>query len=351
MISIERMDLARVPWDLADRFEDRNVFQKLPWIRFVAASQGAEPVVAEVKSNGRVIGYFTGLIVRRYGFRILGSPFRGWTTEYMGFNLEPGISRKEVLAPLFDFAFNDLSCHHLEMVDRNLREEDYREVRCQIQQFPGYEIDLTKSEDELLANMTKSCRYSIRKAAKSGVTIEQASDNDGFDEDYYGQLIDVFAKQSLVPTYSIDRVRELIRHLYPAGSLLLLRARNATGECIATGIFPGFNDTMYGWGGACWRAHYKLRPNEILAWHAMRYWKSRGMKKFDLGGRGEYKKKYGTYDISVPGIVKSRYPMLVPLRNAAERAWRFRQAVAGRIKGTPSAASTPVGAQARSAGK
>lgn len=333
MISVERMDWSSVPWEALDRFEDRNVFQTLPWVSFIAASHGAEPVVAELKRNGTTLGYFTGLIIRRYGFKVLGSPFKGWTTEYMGFNLDPGVSRGEVLEPLFDFAFNTLNCHHLEISDRYLREDDYRDRQCEVQLAPGYQVDLTKSEEELLANMRKkSCRYSIRKAAKSGVTIEEARDNDGFSEDYYEQLIDVFAKQSLVPTYSVGRVQELIRHLYPTGQLLLLRARDSNGVCIATGIFPGFNDTMYFWGAASWRKYQNLCPNEALTWHAMRYWKARGIKKFDMGGRGDYKKKYGTCDIAVPRLIKSPYPLLIPLRHAAKHAWKLRQRLLGRVK-------------------
>ena len=81
---------------------------------------------------------------------------------------------------------------------------------------------------------------------KSGVTIEEASDED-FAEEYYDQLKDVFGKQGLVPTYDLARVRQLIKHLRPTGRLLLLRARNAEGRCIATGIYPAMNRLSHFW--------------------------------------------------------------------------------------------------------
>lgn len=332
MISLERLDLNHVPWEKLDQFEDRTIFQTLPWLNFVAKTQAAEPVAAAVREDGCTLGYFTGLTVRKFGFKILGSPFGGWTTDYMGFNLLPKIPRREVLEAVPSFAFKDLGCHYLEIVDRHVRKDDHNGLSYAVQYLPRFEIDLTKSEDELFANMKSACRRCIRKAAKCGVIIEEASDM-GFADDYQAQHEDVFAKQSLVPTYGVERVRELIRYLHPTGHLLLLRARNPEGLCIATGIFPAFNDTAMYWGGASWRQHQKLRPNEALMWYAMRYWKARGIKKLDLGGGWDrYKSKYGSYKIPVFRLKKAKYGFLIPLRNLALRAWRVHQRVSGSFK-------------------
>src|SRR6266581_7844668 len=80
------------------------------------------------------------------------------------------------------------------------------------------EIDLTQSEDDLLAKMTKSCRWTVRKAEKNGVLIEEAQD-EHFAEEYAAQLKDVFAKQGLVPHFGLERVKVLLRHLSPTGML------------------------------------------------------------------------------------------------------------------------------------
>lgn len=318
MISMERIDLESVPWKEIDRFSDRTIFQTLPWLRFIAKTQGAEPILATVKEDNHVVGYFTGLVMSKFGLKILGSPFKGWTTAYMGFNLLPGYPRRNVLETVPSFAFRDLGCHYLEIVDRHVRRDDCSNLSYTVQWTQNIEIDLTPSEDRLFANMKSACRRCIRKAAKGGVVIEEASDM-GFADDYYAQLGDVFAKQSLVPTYDIERVRELLRYLLPTGQLLLLRARNDEGLCIATGIFPAFNDTAYFFGGASWREHQILRPNEALLWEAMKYWKARGISRFDLGGKASYKKKYGGYQFEVPRLMRARYGLLLSLRNLAER--------------------------------
>ena len=331
-IALEKLKPEEVPWDVLDGFGDHTVYQTKPWLDFVVETQGAEPVIAAVREGAETIGYFTGLTVTKMGLRVLGSPFKGWTTAYQGFNLPPGMPRGELLDELPSFAFDELGCHYLELVDRYLTDDDVKGRSYGVQHFRGYEIDLTKSEDELFAAMKGACRRCVRKARKSGVEIEEARD-EGFADEYYEQLLDVFAKQSLVPTYDVERIRSLIRHLMPTGNLLLLRARDPEGRCIATGIYPGYNDAMYFFGGASWRAHQILRPNEAVMWRAMLTWKERGIRTFDMGGSGDYKAKYGGYEISVPRLMKAKYPGLIRLRELALGAWRLRQKLSGGLRG------------------
>ena len=330
MLKLERVDPDRVDWDALDSFPDRNVYQTREWVSFTAKTQQANPVLASVKDEGETVGLFTGLIVRPYGIRILGSPFRGWTTAYLGFNLRAGVSRRAAVEALVPFAFDRLRCMHIELRDRHLEVEDVEGIGFANSPKTIFEVDLRPSEDDLFARMTSACRRCIRKAENVGVSIEEADELE-FANEYYTQLQDVFAKQSLVPTYDTDRVAELIRHLQPTGRLLLLRARNDKGECIATGIFPAMNRTMYFWGGASFREYQILRPNESLMWYAMRYWKSRGIEWCDLGGGAEYKRKYGPLEVSVPFFRMSRFAALSGARDLAKKGAKLRQAALGRL--------------------
>ncbi len=107
----QRVDIASIdPLEL-DGYADRIVYQTLPWIKFIAHSQHAEPVLAALYRADEKLGYFTGLLVKKFGFKILGSPFPGWNTPYMGFNLRPDVSRGVATEALVDFAFNQLRCH------------------------------------------------------------------------------------------------------------------------------------------------------------------------------------------------------------------------------------------------
>jgi len=248
----------------------------------------------------------------------------------MGFQLCDGVSRRQAANALIEYAFDQLHCLHLEFRDRSFGPADVAGLGFDVRTTEGYEVDLTPPERAILARMDPACRWSIRKAVRVGVTIEEAQD-DGFAADYYAQLQEVFAKQRLVPTYGEERVRRLVRTLLPTGMLLLLRARDAEGRCVATGIFPGANSRMFFWGGASWRQYQSLRPNELIMWYAMRYWKLRGIRFCDLGGGGEYKRKYGPYEIRVPHFAKSRLPLVPQARDAARRFFNLKQSVFGRM--------------------
>jgi hypothetical protein len=322
------IDFARVDWEFLDRFEDRTVFQTREWLRFLAESQNAEPVIAELSDGGFRAGYFTGLAIRRFGLKILGSSFPGWTTPYMGFNLLTGVLRSAALEALEEMAFGPLNCMHLEVSDPYFKLEDGASLGFDYEYFASYRTDLRLSEREIFESMDSACRRCIRKAEKSGVVIEEARDP-GFADEYYEQMKDVFAKQGLVPTYDLARVRALIKHLKPTGRLLLLRARDPQGRCIATGIFPGFNKFSEFWGNASFRSSQILRPNEAIHWYAMRYWKRRGVQIHDWGGEGKYKEKYGCVAYCVPCFSKSRYKVIARLKNEARKAFAHKQRFLG----------------------
>ena len=319
-LEFSQLKFEQVPWDELDSFEDREVCQTKPWIDFVLASQGGHPVVAALRDRGQTVGYFTGIVVSKLGVPILGSPFVGWTTPYMGMNLRPGISRTEALAALERFAFGELNCLHVELADRHLTIDEATQIGFDHTVIDDYVTDLSKTEDELFASMSSSCRRCVRKATKSGVTIEEAGP-EGFASEFYDQYLDVFAKQGLRPNYPLSRVEDLIEHMYPSGHILLLRARGSDGKGIATGIFVGMNSHSLFWGNASYREFQGLRPNQALHWYALRYWKARGVRWHGWGGGGNYKQQYGPTHRHKPQFFKSRYPMVGWARKAAKMAY------------------------------
>lgn len=318
-------------WAKLERFADRNIYQTPEWMRFLAETQRAQPVWGELRDGSSVVGYVSGLVFSRFGIRVFGSPFPGWTTPYLGFNLEPEVPRRLALEALAPFVFRELGCLHYEVVDRHLRAEDGQGLGLESGSVDSQETDLKLSEEELFNKMESACRRCIRKAEKSGVTIEEAG-GETFADEFYEQLVDVFQKQELVPSYGLDRVRKLIEHLHPTGRLLLVRARDPEGRCLATGIYPGMNRIAQFWGNASFRWGQQLRPNEALHWYALRYWKKRGIEFFDWGGTAGYKDKYGCYRIAVPRFSKSRFQAISALRDGAQKMYRHKQHFEGWLR-------------------
>jgi hypothetical protein len=330
------IDVKAVDWKTLDSFADRTVFQTQPWLDFIAETQDATPIVAELRQDGKLAGYFSGLTVTKFGVKILGSSFPGWTTPYIGFNLMPGVSRAAALAAVERMAWDTLKCLHMEISDPGFAPDDGQELDFACQFYTSYRTDLTKSEDDLFSGMDSACRRCVRKAEKSGVVIEEAHDED-FAVEYYAQLKEVFRKQGLVPTYDLERVRSLVKHLEPTGRILLLRARGPEGNCIATGIFPGFNRIAEFWGNASYPAGQIFRPNEAIHWFVMRYWKHRGVEVYDWGGEGSYKEKYGCQIHRVPWFTKSRFEFISKLRGQAKEMFAMKQRMLGWFHSRPAA--------------
>jgi hypothetical protein len=194
-------------------------------------------------------------------------------------------------------------------------------------------VDLEAPEDTILARMRSTTRNYIRQAARKKLQAEISTDV-SFADEYDAQLHEVFLRQGLVPTYGLERVRRLIENLQPTGQLLLLRISAPNGKSVATGIFIGRNRTAVLWGAAFLRAEADLHPNELLHWEAMRHWRARGASRYDMGGSGEYKAKYGGVATPTFRIYRSRFLFLRLGRAGYQAMFAVRQNIAGRVAST-----------------
>jgi hypothetical protein len=318
-MKFERVACGEVDWATLDAYADRRVSQRRGWLEFLRASHRGEIVVARLDDSGETLGYFTGLIIRRFGVRIMGSPFPGWMTPHLGFNLLPGVSRVDAVRALLPFVFRDLGCLHLELADPVLSSADVAPFGFETHVGTTFVSDLTADDDVRMARLKKNTRNAVRYAERHGLTVEEATP-DGFADEYYQHLTDVFARQGLRPTYEQSRVEQLIEHVHPTGDLLLFRVRTAEGLSIATVIFAGYGHNSTVWGGGSLRAHHHLRPNELLHWTAMGAWKARGVHSHDWGGGGDYKAKYGGMRMDTLHFRISRLAAIAFARELARNA-------------------------------
>src|SRR6266516_1463079 len=173
-MKFHKIDFKTADWKHLDSYQDRTVFQTREWLQFVSESQNATPVLAELRDGNEVLGYFTGLTFSKFGLKVLGSSFPGWTTHYIGFNLNASISRRAALEALEKFAWDHLKCLHMEISDPHFNFEDAEGLGFKAEFYGSYRTDLTRPEDELFNSMESACRRCVRKAEKSGVKIEEA---------------------------------------------------------------------------------------------------------------------------------------------------------------------------------
>ena len=323
MYSFEELKLESIDNAEFNDSPDKTVFTTKEWIRFIAEDQNATPVILGICKNNALIGFFAGAVISKYGIKIFGSPFRGWSTCFMGLDLKAGFEdeRVEIYKELKNFLIKKYRCHYIEITERNITFEQAKRITKHTKAAKTLELDINKPADIIFKQLKVDCRNFIRQFERRGARLEIAEPTDEFAEEYYNQLIDVFAKQGLVPTYSLQKVKTLIHNLKDSGHILCLRIIDPNEKCIASSIFFGMGKKFFFWGGASYRQDQMYRPNEYMIWYAINYWKEKGCTIFDMVGIREYKRKFGPVEIDYPRIILTKYEFLISLRDMAEKCY------------------------------
>jgi len=150
----------------------------------------------------------------------------------------------------------------------------------------SFEIDLTKSKDELLKSCTSKTRYNIRYADRKGVEVGIDNSDEAFNE--YIKLMRETVKRQKFYAHSEKYHRLLWKFLKKANIAELQVARHSK-KILATWILFKWKDTLYYPYGASTHRHKNLQFNSAMMWESILYGKKNNLKKFDLWGREEGK--------------------------------------------------------------
>ncbi len=185
-----------------------------------------------------------------------------------------------------------------EILVSELKRRSWRFSSDQIQFKNTVLIDLSASEDEMLARMKQKTRYNVRLAEKKGVTVRvgtladlpmlykmyaETSVRDGFvirDEGYYQTVWTTFMSSNVeelegsqVSTFQLSNI--------PTCEPLIAEVDD---EAIAAIFVFYFARRAYYVYGMSREAHREKMPNYLLQWEAMKRAKERGCSAYDLWG-------------------------------------------------------------------
>ncbi len=302
-----------------------TVFLSLPWVEFLKNNQNGEPVILKISdSDNIVVGYFVGLIVKKAGIRILGSPFDGWLTCDMGFiRFFEDFNVNEALSAVKNYAFKNLKCLFVQITDKNIKISELSKS-FKIKPIKMLYIDNGKPLDDILNNFTKNGRRDVRASSRKGIIIKQVPFDNEFVKIYYDQLVDVFAKQNLKPNYGLKKLNDMVEAFkdFPDNVLALeavLPDEDGKETVIATVLSFAGGTWAYYLGAASYRSYQKYLPNEALMWEMIKHWNSLGIKNLDLVGYREYKLKYNPQFVEYPIIYFEKIPGLLFMKNKARK--------------------------------
>jgi lipid II:glycine glycyltransferase (peptidoglycan interpeptide bridge formation enzyme) len=143
-------------------------------------------------------------------------------------------------------------------------------------------IDLSPSEEELLARMKQKTRYNIRLAAKKGVTVRAGNTSD------LPMLYKMYAETSVRDgfvirdeTYYRTVWQTFMESESPGCEPLIAEVEGKPVAAIFVFYFAGRAYYLYGMSR---EAHREKMPNYLLQWEGMRRAKAAGCSLYDLWG-------------------------------------------------------------------
>lgn len=279
-------------WDeLIAGYESRELFHRKAWLNYLEASRGVTIRHWRIRSDAQTVGYFCGGFLRKGPFRILGSPLKGWGTNFMGPVVNGDFNQAYLLEAL-DALAREERFGMLELQYRNVSEPELRAAGYEAVPTTTYLVTIAGDPEAMWSALNSKCRNLVRKATKSGLTVE-VTDDPRVADDFYDQYCDLMRHKGLMPPYPREYPRLLVEHLRGAGLIFALRVRDGAGRVLASGLFPHDDRTVYFWGGASRHSGRELHPNDYLHWSVMRLAAERGLSSYDMCGTGQFKRKFG----------------------------------------------------------
>ncbi len=159
------------------------------------------------------------------------------------------------------------------------------------------QLNLSDSEEKLLANMRKATRYEIRKSLTIGIKIKTSTDPDDI-KAFYELQLQTAQRQKFVP-FSFKFLYEQFK-IFSAGKTALLYSAEFEGKLLAQALIIFYNkEAAYHYGASTLEGR-KYPGAYLIQWEAIKEAKKLGMKIYNFWGVApETDKQHRFYTISI----------------------------------------------------
>lgn len=298
MIELREMT-DRGEWDgFVTSHDEANFLHSWQWGEF-HKSRDKQIIRRGVFDNSRLVGVYTGQVEparRGKHIEVVGGPIIDW-------------ANKKAVKVLFADIREQAKAHKCVYVRiRPQLEKSEKSLKLfkdlGLKPAPMYlsvelagVLDLTKTEDEILAGMRQRLRRALRKAAKNDIVVETTTDPAAMKEFYQIQLQTAGRHQFVA--FSEDFLTKQFAAFAETGDAVLYTARYQ-GEILAQNfmIFYG-NEASYHYGVST-ELGTQLSGAPLLHMQAMRDARERGIKRYNFWGIvDEDDTKHRFYGVSV----------------------------------------------------
>jgi len=197
--------------------------------------------------------------------------------------LEKSLKENNCVAVHFDVPNVTKDDENAEKAEEILKK---RCVRSRREEFAkgNFLLDLTKSEEELLAGMHRKHRYNIGLAQRRGVTVRESTNDADFDI-FYDLYAETAKRQKFFgrsKTY-LGKVWKIFRE---ENSSFLLIAEHE-GEPLSAWMLLTYEKVLYYPYGGSTERDKNLQSSCLLGWEAIKFGKKMGCELFDMWGAAE----------------------------------------------------------------
>lgn len=154
----------------------------------------------------------------------------------------------------------------------------YRKSNNSIQPPRTILVDLSESEEQILARMKSKTRYNIRLSEKKEVSIRQLDNIDPF-----YKLLENTADRSEFGIHTREYYQAVFDLFYPSGECKLFMAEYQEQPLASIMVFVHGKRCWYFYGASS-DEHRDRMPTYLVQWEAMRLAKEQGCLTYDLWG-------------------------------------------------------------------
>lgn len=277
---------------------EANFLQSWNWGKFYA-NLGHEVFRKGFYKRGKLVGLMLAIVERARRAMYLtvpGGPLIDWTDwEIMGVFVR---EIKEIAKQQrCSFVRVRPQIEENKANNKMFAEMGFRGAPMHLHAELTHQLDITRSESELLAGMRKSTRYGIRQAEKLGIRIRRSTKTIAVDE-FYELQVETARRQSFVAfgrKFLVEQFREFANN----GQVILYSAwlgKVKLAQAIV--IFYG-READYHYGASTEEGR-KYPGAYAIQWEAIKEAKRRGMGRYNFWGVApEEDKSHRFYGVSV----------------------------------------------------
>lgn len=159
--------------------------------------------------------------------------------------------------------------------------EGWQKAKREVQPKETLVIDLSKTEEQLLAEMHQKTRYNIRLAARHGVTVSFSQEEKDL-EDFLHLAREVSTRSPF--RYHAPEYYRAMR--VALGNMFTIVVAELNNQSLAAHLLISFGDTLTYVHGASSRSMREMMAPYLLQWESVKWAKAAGKRWYDFYGVG-----------------------------------------------------------------